>query len=337
MTRTSFLPTAALCLALSFLTAPPALAQLPPAAEILSALGYTADEIAGIEGGRITDKAPDPSTEREIAAGFAFHLGATPAKAIEEIRTKLIGDLNPDTISSGTISLPATAGDFAKLSLAPQTADRTAAYAGASAGDDLNLSTEEIAAFSALGKSATTAAVEQQLRASLLARVQAYQAKGLDGIAVYDRGSGKSRDVAADLRSATVAAKGLAKYAPESRRLAVEYPKGKPAGLEELFRWVQFEAHGVPTIVLVHSMVIPDGDAFIVVQRQYYVSEGFNCEEAVAAFLPVQDGTVVVYGNRTSTDQVTGFGGSAKRSIGSKLLASQLKDMFANLQRKIPG
>lgn len=336
MNRTSFLPVAALNLALCFLATTPALAQLPPAAEILSGLGYTADEIAGVEGGRIADKAPDPSTEREITAGFAFRLAATPAKAIAEIRTKLIGDLNPDTISSGTIALPATAGDFAGLSLTPQTADRTSAYAGASAGSDLNLSTEEIAAFAALGKSATTAAVEQQLRASLLARVQAYQTKGLEGIASYDRG-GSFRDVAGDLRSATVAAKGFAKYAPESRRLAVEYPKGKPAGLEELFRWVQFEAHGVPTIVLVHSMVIPDGDGFVVVQRQFYVSEGFNCEEAVAAFLPVEDGTVVVYGNRTSTDQVTGFGGSAKRSIGSKLLASQLRDMFAKLQRKIPG
>ena len=44
--------------------------------------------------------------------------------------------------------------------------------------------------------------------------------------------------------------------------------------------------------------------------------------------LPVQGGSVVIYANRTSTDQVTGWGGSVKRSIGSELLESQLEALF---------
>ena len=75
-------------------------------------------------------------------------------------------------------------------------------------------------------------------------------------------------------------------------------------------------------------LLVPDGDAWIVAQRQFYVSTGYNTEQAVAAFLPAASGTLVVYANRTSTDQVTGFGGSAKRSIGSRLLASQLEAIF---------
>jgi hypothetical protein len=62
------------------------------------------------------------------------------------------------------------------------------------------------------------------------------------------------------------------------------------------------------------------------------VSASFNCEQAIAALLPVQGGSVVVYGNRTSTDQVEGWGGSAKRSIGSKLLESQLESQFTKMQ-----
>jgi hypothetical protein len=88
----------------------------------------------------------------------------------------------------------------------------------------------------------------------------------------------------------------------------------------------------VPTIALVHGLVVPDGDAIVALQRQFYVSEGFNCEQAVAAFLPADGGTVVVYTNHTSTDQVAGFGGGAKRAIGSKLLASQLEGLFAKTQ-----
>jgi len=49
--------------------------------------------------------------------------------------------------------------------------------------------------------------------------------------------------------------------------------------------------------------------------------------------LPVPEGTLVVYTNRTSTDQVAGFGGGAKRSMGEKVMASQLADLFAKLQK----
>ena len=41
----------------------------------------------------------------------------------------------------------------------------------------------------------------------------------------------------------------------------------------------------------------------------------------------------MVYVNRTSTDQVTGFGGSSKRAIGDRVLASQLKKLFDNMKQ----
>lgn len=69
--------------------------------------------------------------------------------------------------------------------------------------------------------------------------------------------------------------------------------------------------------------------------RQFYVSEGFNCEQAIAALLPAQGGTVVIYSNHTSTDQVEGFGGGAKRSIGRGMMAKQLEALFGELQRQV--
>ncbi len=64
------------------------------------------------------------------------------------------------------------------------------------------------------------------------------------------------------------------------------------------------------------------------VQRQYYVSTGYNAEQAIVAFLPVGDGTLVIYTNHTSTDQVAGFGGGAKRTIGRTVMAAQLEKIF---------
>jgi hypothetical protein len=94
----------------------------------------------------------------------------------------------------------------------------------------------------------------------------------------------------------------------------------------------QINAHGTPTFTLTHAAFIPDGNAWVVVQRMYYVSTGFNCVQAIAALLPVEGGTVITYANRTSTDQVAGFGGGTKRSIGSKLLESQLEALFKKAQ-----
>ena len=81
--------------------------------------------------------------------------------------------------------------------------------------------------------------------------------------------------------------------------------------------------------MLTHNLYIPDGGSWIVMQRQFYVSRGYNCEQAIGAFVPVEKGTAIFYINRTSTDQVSGFGGGAKRSIGSKLLSSQLKALIS--------
>jgi hypothetical protein len=313
-----------------------ALAELPAAETLLGDLGYSAAEIATVRSGKIAEASAKAATERDLAAAFAFHVKASPAELVKVLRGGLLNEVDPNTIKAGVLTGDGSVADLAGLVLDPDSASRVKRYLQAAGGDDLNLSSEEIAAFQALGSSAAKADVEAAVRKALLTRFQAYKAKGLAGIAPYDRGKGHHRDVAADLRAVIQQMTGVKKYAPSYFQLLGQYPTGKPEGVEEVFRWMHFEAHGIPTIALVHGMVVPDGDAFLALQRQYYVSEGFNCEQAVAAFLPVQDGTVVVYVNHTSTDQVEGFGGGAKRSIGSKLLASQLEAIFSKVQSEAP-
>jgi hypothetical protein len=42
----------------------------------------------------------------------------------------------------------------------------------------------------------------------------------------------------------------------------------------------------------------------------------------------VDDGAVVLYCTRTSTDQVSGFGGTAKRTIGNKIMGGRMAENF---------
>jgi hypothetical protein len=308
-------------------------AEIPPAETLLADVGYSAGQIADIKAGKIVTASIPGAHERDLASAFAFFVPVSPAELVTQLKAGLMAQADPNEIARGVISAAGAIDDFAALTLKPDAEDRAKRYGSAKGGSDLNLSTDEIASFSKLGSSAAVADVEAQVRRALLARYQAYHAKGLDGIAPYDRGSGASRSVADDLRTALNSGKALKKYAPTAYAAMLNYPNQLPAGTEDRSVWVHLKAHDVPTIVLQQGLVIPDGDAFVVLQRQFYASEGFNSVQAVAGFLPAQGGTVVVYSNHTSTDQVAGFGGGAKRSIGSKLMASELEGIFTKLQK----
>jgi hypothetical protein len=321
--------------AVAFLAPLPAAAQVPEASALLAELGLSADEVAQVQAGQLVRHDVAPASERELTAGLAFQVPVSPAELVASSKKDLLDRVDPNMIAFGVIAPPGSLDAFAKLTLQPDAAKRAAQYVSAQPGGDLNLSAEEIAAFQKLGSGAAPAAVEAQLRAALLARMQAYAARGLAGIAPYALAGGKTRSPADEIRTATAASEKLAKYAPAAFKLLQSYPNGKPPGTEEIFRWTHFDAHGVPTIALTHVLIVPDGDAFIVTQRQFYVSSGYNAEQAIAAFLPSKGGTVVVYANRTSTDQITGFGGGTKRTLGSKVLASQLETMFERARAKV--
>ena len=142
-------------------------------------------------------------------------------------------------------------------------------------------------------------------------------------------------DHAADLRKASEATAGLKKYLPTFQAVLLGYPKVTASQVRENFFWVKSIIQGKPTYVLTHIMAAPDGAARAIVRRQYYASTGYNGEQSVAGFLPVQGGTVVVYASHAFTDQVTGFGGSMKRSIGSSVMAGKMKEIFDAGRRKV--
>jgi len=318
----------------ALITATTATAELPPVETLLAEVGLSAGEIADVKAGKIVFQSASSAHERDLASALAFFVPASPADLVKDLKAGLIGKIDPNEIARGKISPAGAIADFAALTLSPDAEQRAKRYVSAKGGDDLNLSTDEIVAFHALGSSAPVADVQTQVRVALLARYQAYHTKGLAGIPPYDRGGGAVRSVADDLRKSLDALKNLKKFAPAAYSAMLNYPNGLPAGAEDNFTWVHLKAHDVPTIVLTQGLFVPDGEAYLVLQRQFYVSEGFNCEQAVAGFLPAEGGTVVVYSNHTSTDQVTGFGGGAKRSIGSKLMASELEGIFTKLQKK---
>jgi hypothetical protein len=309
--------------------ATPASAALPDAKTLLAALGLSQDEIQQVMSGKIVDGTMKPASDRELVASMAFLVKSTPAQIVANIKSGLGARNDPTLKVFGIFQGAGSAADLAKLRL---DASRASAYTSAAPGDALNLSLQEISSFDKLAGS-DPATVTGAVRVALLARLDAYQKQGLAGIAPYARKDGGSRSCGDEIRTMTQASKALKQYVPHAYQMLLDYPASKAPGTEETFRWSQIDAHGTPTLTLTHFAYVPDGDAFVVTQRMFYVSATFNCEQALAALLPVQSGTVLIYGNRTSTDQVEGWGGSMKRSIGSELLESQLRSQFQAAQK----
>jgi hypothetical protein len=308
-------------------------AALPDAEKLLAEIGFSSDAKQQVLDGKFVTTGLEPTSERELAMAMAFLVSEPPAELIENVKKDLVAGVDPDTTGHGTISGAGSLADFKGVSFGSDAKKQAKAFLSAESGEDLNLSTAEIGAFDALAKNHGDAkAVEVQLQKLLLARFQAYHSHGLDGIADYARSDGKQTDAGGDLRRAVEAASGLKKNAPNFYDTLLNYPKSRPAGLEEEFSWTHYMAHGDPVFLLSHRIWMPDGDAWLIANRQYYVTSSYNVVQILAGFLPVKGGTLAIYVNRTSTDQVTGFGSSTKHTMGTKVMTSQIKNLFEKVK-----
>ncbi len=307
---------------------------MPTAAALLKSVGYSPEEIARIEAGAVVRRETRGAGDRDLNIGLAFLAKEPPATLSKLLKGGVLLTMDPNNLANGTLTGDGSVTALAKLSLMPNAAERAQRYLTAEPGSQLNLSTDELAELDVLGDTATVPAVEAQLRQALLKRYNAYRAQGLAGIIAYDRGGGVLRSPGNELREVMKGLE-LQHYAPKAWAAMKNYPGSRVAGTEEVFRWEHFKANGVPTIALSHSMAVPDGGAFLLLQRQFYVSEGFNCEQAILALLPVEGGTMVIFSNHTSTDQVDGFASGIKRAVGRDMVEAQLQPLFAKLQRRI--
>ena len=312
---------------------------LPPADEILQELQISDSDRQRIREGEIVTWTATEGSDRELALGMAL-LVKTQAENLSGLFHEAALFMNVKVITAyGEIRNEATKDDFGSVKLEPNGEKEAQRYLQAEPGDELNLDAKELAAFKALKSASKDRAVpiqqvEALIREGLLARYQAYHTKGLAGIAPYARKSGPHLLASAELSIATKQSKLVAKYLPSVYDVVVNYPATLKKGEEfrEQFFWINSEVRGRPTYTLSHRMLFRVGEAYVIVDRQYYASHDYNCLQQGAAALPTRDGTVVVYLSRVSTEQVGGFGSSVKHSAARVLMTPYFKDMLEALR-----
>ncbi len=307
----------------------------PRAEALLAELPFTAAERGEIlAGDLVTTATGDSASDRELAITMAFLIADPPADLAAKFEAASDYAKDKSVTVYGALHGDGSLADLKALRLAPAGEAEARHFIDAEPGLDLNLSSGEIAKFSALPEG-DTAAVETELKNLLLARYRAYRATGLAGIAPYARGGGKESKPGDELLKGTKASRVVAKEAPDVMAALLDYPKSPPAGATERFFWVNFAIDGRPTFTLTHRLVAPRPDgSFVFTDRHYYVSRSHNDVQMVAGIFPVDGGALVLYSTRTVTDQLGGFGANAKQSLGRKIMGGQLAALFEQMRTR---
>ena len=314
----------------------PALAA-PTADEVMKALPLSDSQKQDVLNGKVVKWTTTEAGERELAVGIIMLMKGKPEKAAQLFRGAEGYKLIDAVTAHDSISGKGTEADFANLVLEPNGEKEAGRYLNAEPGDDLNLDKKEIAAFQALKTQskdggANQKAVEAQIRKNLLARFQAYQAKGLAGMSPYERGDNEERMSNQEILLSVDAAKLLAQHYPKFSEILHNYPNTDMTGVEESFFWLNMEIFSRPLLVLSHRMLYKDGDTYVAADRHFYASREYNTLQAGGGVWPKGDSSLLVYLYRVSTDQVGGFGSSAKHPISRALMGPYIVELFEKIR-----
>jgi hypothetical protein len=308
----------------------PALAADISAEAITKALGFSAEDHAKLQSGEIISVEIEETTEKQLAVALALKVPAKLEDVAASVAEGTTIEANKAIKAHGEID-PAQASEaaFAGITLDAGEIERLLEV---EPGSEFNLSSAEIAVFQDLAQQQAAAdAVNAAWRQMLAGRLQAYLDGGLDGIAPYDRG-GDSSSAADDLRAAAEGSKLVQQGVPELHQAFLAYPDQGVADVQHRFFWTEQVADDRPVYVLTHRMAQQRPDLLVVLSRDFYASHSFNASQGAAGALPVEDGVVIFYGNRTSSDQVAGFMSGMRHEIGRGMMRDSLVEAMEDIR-----
>jgi hypothetical protein len=277
------------------------------------------------------------TTETELGAGVAMYLPVPLARAAEVLTSPDIVVKDPSITAWGALASGATVAALSGYKLSGgEVAEAQDAF-DAVAGGRLNLAAAEVEAFRAArpARAADRAALAEggatQWRALVLQRAQAFQARGLDGMAPYAR-RGSVTEPSAVLRVAAGDARMVAHLLPRLADALLRFPVEQSPTAISQFYWVKRQVQGRPDLILIHHLVDVTPQLALYVERHVYVGHSYNASQILSGAVPYEDGVLVFSSNRVSTDQVAGLGGELKRTIGRRQLRAEIVKRFDRIR-----
>jgi hypothetical protein len=267
---------------------------------------------------------------------------ATVSELMDYLRSDKALEIDRDTLAHTSIPL-GTAGEidaaaFAKVGFDSSEAREVRDLYEVEPGSRFNLSEPESQRFAALRREFQSKDCEKDprcadvvvstLRQVLQDRLAAYLDRGLAGIAPYARRGGQQTDPAGELRRATMAAQPLAREYPQIFAAFLDYPKGDQSSMENRFLLLKQTVQDRPTFILSHRVSCLVGGIALAAERQIYVGHSYNSLQILLGLIPMEGKTLVIYLNRTSSDQVAGAMTKTRHSVGRKMMERDIRGQF---------
>jgi hypothetical protein len=278
------------------------------------------------------------TSEPELGAGVAMYLPVPLARVAEALTSPDIVLKEPSITAYGPIPVGATGAALGAFALGAGEITEAQDVLDAGPGPRFNLASAEIdmlrggrAAGCCRDRGAVLEAATARWRTLLLQRAQAFQARGLDGMAPYARRSGVS-DPAAVLRVAAGDARVVAHLKPGLADALLRFPAEQSSTAISQLYWVKRQVQGRPDPILIHHLVDVTPQLALYVERHVYVGHTYNASQILSGAVPYEDGVVVFSSNRVSTDQVAGLGGELKRVIGRRQLRGEIVKRFERIR-----
>jgi hypothetical protein len=330
---------------LAILAAPAGAAEQMSASQVAEALGFNDAAQQKLLAGEIVSVEREETTDKQLAVSIGMLVKGDPdALAAATLDGQTLAD-TPAVLGFGAIDPAAPEAGQAGVAYTADEVHEVRGLLEAQAGDEFNLSAEELASLREVsaryspgqaGDPAAVQAVNEAYRSILVGRLQAYLARGLAGLAPYERDGGAS-DPAAELRAAAEASRLLQQAAPDLYSGLLDYPEQQPADVQHAFLWVKEVANGRPVFSLSHRMVQRRPDGLILLSCTFYAGHSFNASLSGAGVLPVEQGNAVFYTNRTSSDQVAGFMQGMRHEMGRGMMRDALVESFEAIRAQLGG
>ncbi len=310
--------------------APAPAVAFPPAGEIATSVGFTDEDKNKILAGEIVAADLPETTDKMLSQAIAVLLPVKTDEIAQRLNSLKLFQADKTLVAFGTIDPANPEAGLAKAVFADNEAEEAAKFLKASPGSEFNLSADEFAKVKAAAASGDTspAAASKVYQGILAERVKAFATRGIKGVAPYDRGDGDTSSAAEGLEAMAKALTFMQKNMPTLYQAILDYPNGKPSDAEEIFTWENRSVEDRPTFTLVHRMIVHRPELLLVVTREFFVGHSYNASQAVGGGFPVTEGTLVLSGNRTTTDQVAGFMSGTRHSIGRGMMRDELVEKF---------
>lgn len=301
--------------------------------EVTSAMGFEDADLARIWSGEIVARRLSERSNTELAIALIMRLRENHRSFYERVRRGQLFDIDRTVIHSEEIP-PRSGGPavFANLRLDP---DELRRLERTRPGAEFNLSDAESAALrraAGAGDDAVLAAYRQVLAD----RLHAYRESGIDGVAPYTRGKREQARPAEHLRRAISSIAGLADRCPSFYRSFADFPVRRDPKVSHRLFWALQRIHGRPSVILSHWALQLHEEFAVIGERQFYVGQGYDALQAVVgAFSIAEEESLVFYVNRTSTDQLAGFGSSLAHALGRRMMLREVFTLFRQLRESV--